>query len=328
MRSHPTPTLALLAALLPAACGGEPDPESATQVQAAVTSDVQVFQLAGGAQPEQITRGRNGEMWFTLINVGQIGRINMAGEMTIYALPNRSCRPLGITAGVDGNIWFTEEIGNKIGRLTPDGQLNEFNISTPNSFPNIIVGTTAGPLWFTQGNGAISRISTAGIITQVIPPKANRLPQGIAVAPDGNLWITESGVNKIAKLTPAGLLTEYPIPTPASGAYSIGCDSSACYFTEQSAHKVGRITSSGQITEASPEGAIAGLNNITVGGGVHWFSEAHSLSWMKGDFQSGGSLALPPGEYLPHGLALDGARNIWYAGYNTSTIVRMRVPLF
>ncbi len=42
-------------------------------------------------------------------------------------------------------------------------------------------------------------------------------PQGIAVGPDGNLWFTEYAANQIGRVTPAGVITEFPIPTASSG---------------------------------------------------------------------------------------------------------------
>src|SRR5262249_30297894 len=47
-------------------------------------------------------------------------------------------------------------------------------------------------------------------------------PTGITSGPDGNLWVTEAGTNKIAKFSTAGtLLAEYTIPTAASSPKGI-----------------------------------------------------------------------------------------------------------
>src|SRR5262247_3506696 len=44
---------------------------------------------------------------------------------------------------------------------------------------------------------------------------------GICTGPDGNIWFTESSANKIAKITPAGTITEYTVPTSSSVPYDI-----------------------------------------------------------------------------------------------------------
>ena len=38
-------------------------------------------------------------------------------------------------------------------------------------------------------------------------------PVGIAAGPDGTLWFTEQWGNKIGRITTAGVLSEYSIPT-------------------------------------------------------------------------------------------------------------------
>jgi len=76
---------------------------------------------AGTSDPESITRGRDGAMWFTIFNGSQIGRIGpdlglqqFGGGITAGAGPRE------LTEGPDGNMWFTEETGNRIGRITVD----------------------------------------------------------------------------------------------------------------------------------------------------------------------------------------------------------------
>src|SRR5713101_4035729 len=51
----------------------------------------------------QITAGPDRALWFTeFSNVGKIGRITTAGQLTEYPLPTPSMLPVGITAGPDG----------------------------------------------------------------------------------------------------------------------------------------------------------------------------------------------------------------------------------
>jgi streptogramin lyase len=45
-------------------------------------------------------------------------------------------------------------------------------------------------------------------------PTAGSSPTSITVGPDGALWFTEQTGNKIGRITTAGVITEYPIPTP------------------------------------------------------------------------------------------------------------------
>jgi hypothetical protein len=73
---------------------------------------------------------------------------------------------------------------------------------------------------------------------------------GITAGPDGNLWVTEFSGQRIGKITPAGTITEYPIPTVASYPWGItaGPDGNL-WFTESNGNNIGKITPGGTITE-------------------------------------------------------------------------------
>ncbi len=53
-------------------------------------------------------------------------------------------------------------------------------------------------------------------------PTANALLQGIVTGPDGNLWFAERSANAIARMTPGGVVTEFPLPHPGLRALLAG----------------------------------------------------------------------------------------------------------
>jgi streptogramin lyase len=75
-------------------------------------------------------------------------------------------------------------------------------------------------------------------------------PEGIATGPDGNLWFAERGSNSIGRLTPAGELAEFPLPTAHAEPFQVtaGPDGDV-WFTESGSGDVGRITPGGAISE-------------------------------------------------------------------------------
>ena len=85
-------------------------------------------------------------------------------------------------------------------------------------------------------------MTTSGAFTEYPIPTAGSNPIGITAGPDGALWFTEGGGNKIGRVTTSGAFTEYPIPTPGSSPQGItaGPDG-ALWFTEASGNKIGRI---------------------------------------------------------------------------------------
>jgi hypothetical protein len=66
--------------------------------------------------------------------------------------------------------------------------------------------------------------------------------KALAAGSDGNVWLTEREQNKIGKITPKGIVTEFPVPTKASGPWGItaGPDGNV-WFTEVIYDHPGRI---------------------------------------------------------------------------------------
>ena len=128
--------------------------------------------------------------------------------------------PGAIVAGRDGNLWFTAQgTPDEIGRLSPSGSLTEFPLATNNSVAGIAAGPD-GNLWFIQpGNGEVGRITPSGAVTEIALPSTGFQPTAIAAGPDGNTWVAEferltqySGLFQIARITPDGDFTEFPVP--------------------------------------------------------------------------------------------------------------------
>jgi streptogramin lyase len=194
-----------------------------------------VFPFASAGSPWQITGGPDGNVWFTELDGGRLGRITPQGIFTEF--PTRpSAGPQGvqtdrITAGPDGNLWFTElwfaeptgnpeMVHSRIGRMTPAGAVTRF---IPGAAEGAGVNAlTAGPdgnVWFTVSEpDRIGRITPAGVVT-LFSRGITRggSPRDITGGADGNLWFTETGGRRIGRITPMGLVTEFPA-TPTIGA--------------------------------------------------------------------------------------------------------------
>ena len=187
-----------------------------------------------------------------------------AQTITEFPLPNHAASPMDIVAGPDGNLWFVEMVGNRIGRITPHGVITEFAIPTADSSPVSITAGADGHLWFVEANGnKIGRITTGGVVTDefTIPtPKA--YPGSITAGPDGSLWFTEAA--RIGRISMAGSITEYPLPSSGSLAGITAGPDGNVWFTDYYGDKIGRITMSGDITifsvpfDSWPSGITAG----------------------------------------------------------------------
>ncbi|HYT30011.1 MAG TPA: Virginiamycin B lyase [Actinomycetota bacterium] len=155
------------------------------------------------------------------------------------------------------------------------GVVTEYPIPTLGTAPYGIT-SSGGELWFTETRNGVGRADTSGQITEYskhIPPPA--YPEGIAAGSDGNVWFTEKEGGAIARITPQGRVTTFPLPTGTFRPFPIGITAGpdgALWYTEYYRASIGRITTSGAITEFPVAGATNPLS-ITAGqDGALWFT--------------------------------------------------------
>jgi streptogramin lyase len=251
------------------------------------------------------------------------------GSVSELPVPTNNAAPNAVAAGPEGDIWFTEGSADKIGRVTPAGQFAEYAIPTPASEPAGIALGPDGNMWFTESKaGKIGRITPAGSIAE-FALAAGRHPDGITAGPDGNVWFTDEAVEEIlegekkkvvkagliGRITPAGAVSEWPIPTATGEPVGIttGPDGNV-WFTEQAAGNIGRITPAGEIHEfhlnggGGPQGIAPGAN------GEVWFT----LRWGDkiGRIPPSGEpiteTQLPPNSQ-PNEIALGPDGSLWFS---------------
>src|SRR3954470_22137226 len=170
------------------------------------------FTVSG--EPQRLTLGPDGNVWFTLANSSaskEFGRIKPDGTVTEYDTP-ADHSVIGITAGMDGNLWMTSPSFGVI-------RVNPANPTAGTAFPilNLVQAQTivAGPdgnLWTGSGD-KIFKVGTDGGEKDhytVIGLSA----RGIAAGGDGNLWVADfTGTSGTA-----GRIIKAPTNTPPSDA--------------------------------------------------------------------------------------------------------------
>ncbi len=161
------------------------------------------------------------------------------------------------------------------------------------------------------------------------------MPLGIAAGPDGNLWFTEELGNQIGRITPAGKITEFTLPTNC-GDSTFGCQpfgitagpDGNLWFAELNGNRIGRITPAGVITEfhliaicvfsvgCGPDGITAGSD------GNLWFTEfdgnAIGRITPSGSFSTFG---IPTAKSRPEGITAGPDGNVWFVEENASKIL-------
>jgi len=236
-----------------------------------------------GSPTADITRGPDGNLWFTEANPANngtttmIGRITPQGQVTEFTSGITGFASGGITAGPDGNLWFTEANPTNngttvmIGKITPQGQVTEFSNGITGRGPATIAAGPDGNLWFTEANPAnngltimIGRITPQGQVTEFSSGITGRGPRGhgggvvptsITAGPDNNLWFTEANPSNnglttmIGRITPQGQVTEFSsgITGFAPAGITAGPDGNL-WFTEANPANNGTTTMIGRIT--------------------------------------------------------------------------------
>src|SRR5207253_3613099 len=116
----------------------------------------------------------------------------------------------------------------------------------------------------------------SGAFTEYAIPTASSYPNGIVAGADGNLWFTEGGGSKVAKVTTSGVFTEYPVPLTSSPPFAVtpGPDGNI-WFTETQGGggggcgfvpfvgAVAKVTTSGVLTEYRVDTASSAPGGIT-----------------------------------------------------------------
>jgi streptogramin lyase len=156
---------------------------------------------------------------------------------------------------------------------------------------------------------------------------AQTLPGGITTGPDGNLWFTDLGTNAIGRITPAGVITEFPLAAASDpGGITTGPDGNL-WFTELGPNKIGRITTAGVVSEFATPTPSSDPTEITTGpDGNLWFTE---------QFVAKIGRITPTGVFNPNpefstgitsgtaGITAGPDGNLWFTEYGSAKVGRI-----
>lgn len=199
-----------------------------------------------------------------------------------WELPSADRYAGPIVAGSDGNLWLgVRQLTPKekslypyfeghLDRIATDGEVTELP-GTPDV--SALAAGSDGNVWY-LGAGEAGYVSPGGQVTRFSLPHPFGAG-GLALGSDGNMWAAQadysSGGDAIARISPTGGITRFPLPEREVGPAAIASGpDGALWFTETYKPRIGRITTSGQITEFPTPWRV---NGITGGpDGDVWFA--------------------------------------------------------
>ncbi|WP_434113447.1 PKD domain-containing protein [Methylocaldum sp. GT1TLB] len=196
---------------------------------ASISVENQPASLSGLRSPRDVAIGHDGSIYVADTGNNRICRVGPDGLMRTFAQSVTS--PSGIAIGHDGSVFVADTGNNRIRRIGPDG-INTTVAGTGAlgyggdgglatqarlSGPRDLVVTNDGSIYVADtGNNRIRRIGPDGIITTVAGTGAlgyggdgglatqSHLsgPRGIAMAPNGKLYIADTDNGRIRQLAP------------------------------------------------------------------------------------------------------------------------------
>jgi DNA-binding CsgD family transcriptional regulator/sugar lactone lactonase YvrE len=178
--------------------------------------------------PLAVVTGPGGLAYFS--NGDLLARIN--ANLTLTAIPTGQISAVGaLCFAPDGSLYIADYHGDRVWLMRPSGELsvyagtgdhgywgdNSSALTAHLSYPNRLALDNAGNLYIAdEGNNRIRRVDKlTGVITTVAgssdtygfsgdggPALAARLslPQGVAVAPNGDVYIADTGNNRVRKV--------------------------------------------------------------------------------------------------------------------------------
>ena len=183
--------------------------------------------------------------------------------------------------------------------------------------------------WMTLA--AIAATATVGTLNVQIKeydvPTAKSRPHDPAIAPDGSLWYTGQGANKLGRLDPAtGQFKEYPLKSPKSGPHGLVADRDGnIWFTAISGGYVGKLDpKSGEITEYRPADGteIDPHTPVFDHEGILWFTNEETNYIGRLDPKSGKlTLAkVPTSHAVPYGIVVLPNDQPFFCEFGTSKL--------
>ncbi|MDR0233551.1 MAG: hypothetical protein LBI31_01900, partial [Zoogloeaceae bacterium] len=231
--------------------------------------------------------------------------------------------PYGVTIDAAGNLYVADSGNHSIRKITPKGEVSTLagsgeegfadgeDIDARFAYPAGIAIDAAGNLYVADSqNHRIRKVTPKGVVSTIagsgkegfangkgVAAQFHR-PSGIAIDAAGNLYVADTGNNRIRKVTPKGMVSTFAGSGKTGDADGLG--SAAQFFTPASitVDKAGNLyvvdSIGNRVRKITPEGKVSTL----AGSGEQGFADGKGSAARFLD---------------PYGIAIDAAGNLYVA---------------
>ncbi|PKV50334.1 NHL repeat-containing protein [Aquimarina sp. MAR_2010_214] len=249
----------------------------------------------------------HGNLFITDATNNRIRKITPAGVVTTFAGGSQGYAdgtgsnakfnyPYGVAIDASDNLYVVDYNNNRIRKITPAGVVTTFAGDSPGSangtgtsaqfyLPRGIAIDTSGNLYVSDyGNNRIRKITPARVVTTLAGGNQGyadgtgfgakfHLPSGIVVANNGDIYVSDSGNNRIRKVTPTGTVTTlagngtsgFADGTGTAAMFSSPRDitidaNNKLYVADFGNRRVREVTTSGAVTTIAGTGSTGSAN--------------------------------------------------------------------
>lgn len=181
----------------------------------------------------------------------RVFRVTPTGQVSVFAEGLQGAS--GNALAPDGTFYQSNIGGNTISAIGKDGTIRPFAHGLKNPV-GIAIHPTGELSVASCGDNTIRRIKGSGVVSTFAADSLLRCPNGITLASDGNLYVSNFGNGDVVRVSPAGEATRVAtLPGGNNGHLLFG--NGVLYVVARKAHQIYVVTLGGQITRLAGSGA-------------------------------------------------------------------------
>jgi streptogramin lyase len=276
--------------------------------------DLTLRNASGSA--ETLTRDAAGDLWYVDDRSDELVRVD-ADTHAQEAFPLRpGNQVLGIVGAPDGTLWYTDLSDHTINHLDPaTGSSTPFALSGVTYTPSNLTMGPDGAVWFGDPfETALVRVDPRGSIRTVPEPRDERAID-IVAAPDGLLYYTRTGHDRVGTFDPAtGVFSDVGVGAASGATLTLGA-SGAVWV--DGLHDLTRIALDGTITtHPLPTAGPVPVRPVDFAGGDVVGDPEVELSFLDpayglGTLSPSGHVHFSRFDGSRTSIALDGEGHLW-----------------